>query len=199
MRPPLHHRPVYRIQMDFLDRRSEAHMQHKHFILRWLSLSLLLLSVLACHSNTEPNAAPPASKTLIQRVQALIALIRPAIPNTAANLERLAKGFEADGRQALAEKHYRLALTIRESAWGDEHPNVVPSLEALAAYYTTQGRYTDAEALWQRALAIKEKTLSPHHPDVATTLAKYAVLLHKMGREREALALEQRAQAIQSK
>ena len=174
-------------------------MQHKRFILRWLLLILLLLGVLACHNSTESNTTPQASKTFMQRVQALIALIRPAVPNTTANLERLAKGFEADGRQALAEKHYRLALTIRESAWGDEHPNVVPSLEALAAYYTTQGRYADAETLWQRALAIKEKTLTPHHPDVAATLTKYAVLLHKMGRESEALSLEQRAQAIQSK
>ena len=174
-------------------------MQHKRIILRWIALSLMLLSVLACHSSTEPNAAPQKPKTLIQRVQALIALVRPAVPNTTASLEALAKGFEADGRQALAEKHYRLALTIRERAWGDDHPNVVPGLEAMAAYYTTQGRYADAEALWQRALAIKEKTLSPHHPDVAATLAKYAVLLHKMGREQEALSLEQRAQTIQSK
>lgn len=174
-------------------------MQNTRVIIRWLSLGLMLLSILACSNSTDPQQTSPPRKTLIQHVQALVALIRPATPNTSAELEAQANLFATDGRHDLAEKHYRLALTIKESAWGAAHLKAVPSLEALAAYYTTQKRYANAEPLWRRALTIKDKTLGPHHPDVATTLSKYAAFLRKTGRDGEAFSLEQRAQAIPGK
>ena len=158
-------------------------------------LSLLALSLAGCGGSTDKDAATEPSQT---SVGGLLSVIKPAPPNAIAKLEALAKQFQTQGQTALAEQHYRQALTIREHAWGPEHPQVVTGLDKLADFYTAQGKYAEAEALCQRALAIREKRLGPEHPDVATSLEKYAVLLRQMHRDAEAQPLAARAQAIRA-
>jgi tetratricopeptide (TPR) repeat protein len=75
----------------------------------------------------------------------------------AASLNNLAQLYQAQGRYADAEPHYKRALAIYEKALGPDHPNLAASLNNLAELYRAQGRYADAEPLYKRALAIKEK------------------------------------------
>ena len=161
-----------------------------------LCLSLMALSLIGCGggSTNEDSTLPPAKGPLGWLVRA----IKPAPPNTIATIEALANKFQTQGRTALAEQHYRQALTLREYAWGPEDLHVVPGLEHLADFSIAQGRYTEAESFLQRALAIREQRLGAEHPDVATSLEKYATLLRQMQRDAEAQALEARAQAIRA-
>jgi tetratricopeptide (TPR) repeat protein len=175
-------------------------MHGKRLLRQWMLLSLILLSLFGCKSSTAPDQPPQKFKfPPLEWAKALAALIKPAIPNTVVTLEEQAQRFQGKGRLDLAEKQYRLALTIRESGWGAQHLNVVHSLDVLATYYMSQGRYAEAEPLLQRSLAIKEKELTQQHPDVADTLEQYAELLRKTGRDTEAMPLAQRAQTIRGK
>ena len=176
-------------------------MHGKRLMARWIVVVLIVGSVLGCQSSS--NTEQPANKSVLRLplkwLRAAVALVKPAIPDTAATLTQQADQFLAQGRLELAEKHYRLALSIREGGWGGDHPKVAPSLDALATYYITQGDYAKAEPLLQRSMAIREKAKELPTPDFAKTLTTYAGLLRKVGRAQEALPLEQRAQALQPK
>jgi tetratricopeptide (TPR) repeat protein len=172
-------------------------MHATRWLQHWVLLSLILLSMLGCQGSIPPDQPPKKYKfPPLVWAKALVDLIKPAVPDTAAGLEKQALYFQTKGQYDLAEKHYRQALTIRETGWGAEHFNVVPSLEALAAYYTARGQYEQIEPLLRRDLAIREKAQGPQHADVAATLDKYVALLRQTGRTAEAISLEQRAQAI---
>ena len=155
----------------------------------------MALSLAGCGASTHQDAATEPAQTFLQR---LWSTITPAPTNTIAQLDALAKHFQTEGQTALAEQHYRQALTIREQAWGPEHPQVAPGLHKFADFYTAQGKYPEAEKLLQRALMFQEKKLGPEHPDVATSLEKYAMLLRQVQRIAEAQPLEARAQAIRA-
>ena len=175
-------------------------MSGKRLLVRWVAVLLLGGSILGCQNPA--NSEQPVKKSAplpLKWLRAAIAFVKPAIPDTAATLTEQATRFATQGRTELAEKHYRLALTIRESAWGGDHPKIAPSLDALATYYITREDYAKAEPLLQRAQAIYEKAEPLQSPDLAATLTKYADLLRKMGRVQEALPLEQRVQAMQHK
>ena len=169
--------------------------QTPFFLGRWALLSLLALSLAGCGGSTNKDAATGPSEPSDRR---FLSAIRPAQPNTIAQLDAVAKRFQTQGQTALAEQHYRQALTIREQAWGSEHPQVATGLSKLADFYAAQGKYAEAEAALQRALAIREKKLGPEPLGVATSLEKYAVLLRQMHRNDEAQALEVRAQTIRA-
>src|SRR5262245_48019734 len=172
-------------------------MHAKRLLKHWLLLSLILLSMLGCKSNTESDEPPQKFKfPPLVWAKALVALIKPTIPDTATTLEKQALKFQSKGRLELAEKHYRQALIIREQGWGADHLYVTPGLDLLVAYYTTQGKYAEAIPFVKRALEIRERWLGPLHPDVATTLDKYAELLRQTEHTAEAVPYEQRAQAI---
>lgn len=167
-------------------------MRRTRIMTRWIACCLMALSVLGCQNRAETgDSTKPRPAFPLGWLQAAISLLRPAPIDTAARLAERAGAFQAQGQYALAEKHYRLALAIRENAWGAEHPNVVTSLEALATHYMSQGNYTDAEPLLTRALAIRTNAPTPQQPARSTTLTQYAELLRQTGRTREALALEQ--------
>jgi len=159
-------------------------------------LGLLTLSLPGCSGSPGEDISTQPSQTSLGW---LISALTPAPPNTIAKLDALAQQFQTQGQFALAEQHYRQALTIREHAWGPEYLQVVPGLDHLADFYLAQGKHTEAEVLLQRALAIREKQLGPEHQDVATSLGKYATLLRQMHRNAEAQPLEARAQAIRTR
>ena len=160
-----------------------------------ICLSLLALSLLGCGRSPNEDIATPPQTFLAW----LMNVIRPAPPGTVAKLDALAQQFQRQGQFALAEQHYRQALSIREHAWGLEHPQVAPGLDQLADLYMAQGKHADVEALLQRALAIREQKLGREHQDVAATLEKYAALLRQMHRDADAQPLETRAQAIRTR
>jgi tetratricopeptide (TPR) repeat protein len=170
-------------------------LQTRFFLRRWVSLSLLALSLAGYGGSTAKDASTEPAETSMGR---LLSAFRPVQPNAIAQLDALAKQFQTQGQTAFAEQHYRQALTIREQAWGPEHPQVTTGLDKLTDFYTAQGKYAEAEVLLQRALTIREKELGPEHPDVATSLEKYAVLLRQMHRDAEAQPLAARAQAIRA-
>jgi tetratricopeptide (TPR) repeat protein len=174
-------------------------MSRKRVLIPWIVCGMIGLSLSGCQNRATLDQPSQKSKSPLQWVSALLALIKPAVPDTAGTLQAQAQHFETMQQYALAERYYHQALTIRESAWGAAHLKVTPGLDALAAFYTAQGRYPEAAALWQRAMAIREQTFGPDHPEVAETLSKYALLLRHMQRSEEAGALEQRLQTMRGK
>ena len=169
-------------------------------MVRYMVLSLIVMSVAACSKSTAESSAPStfSIKTVTKFVFALLAPIRAEQPNTIASLEKYGEHFDQQGKYDLAEKHYQKALTIRQAGWGEAHANVVPGLEKLASFYTSHGKYAEAEPLFHRALALREKLVGVNHPDIALTLEPYAVFLRKMQRDAEAIAVERRVQVLRA-
>ena len=171
-------------------------LQIRLLLRRWALLGFVTALTLAgCGGSTNQDAATAPAQSLLER---LLSTIRAAPPDTLAQLDALARHFQTEGQTALAEQHYRQALTLREQAWGPGHQQVATGLDKLADFYMAQGTYPEAETLLQRALAIREKQLGPEHSDVATSLEKYAMLLRQGQRHAEAQPLEARAQAIRA-
>lgn len=169
-------------------------------IVRYIVLSLIIISVAGCSKSETESSAPStlSVKTVMKFILTLLAPIRPEQPNTIASLEKYGEHFDKQGKYDLAEKHYRQALTIRRTGWGEAHANVVPGLETLASFYTSHGKYTEAEPLFHQALALREKLIGVDHPDIALTLEPYAVFLRKMQRDAEAIAVERRVQVLRA-
>ena len=103
--------------------------------------------------------------------------------------------YQAQGKYAEAEAHYKRALAIREAKLGKDHPDVARTLNNLADVYEAQGKYAEAEAHYKRALAIREAKLGKDHPDVAQTLNNLAVVYRAQGKIAEALAYARKASA----
>src|SRR5262245_41507964 len=102
--------------------------------------------------------------------------------NYAIALGALAIVYEAQGKYADAEAHFKRALAIREAKLGKDHLDVAEILNNLAGVYKRQGRYAEAEAHYKRALAIKEAKLPKDHLDVATTLNNLAGVYEEQGK-----------------
>jgi tetratricopeptide (TPR) repeat protein len=68
----------------------------------------------------------------------------PEVANTAMQLASL---DEQLGDLNAAEKTLKLALEIRERAYGNDHPDVADTAYALARVYERQGRRSESEAL----------------------------------------------------
>lgn len=167
----------------------------------WYRLFLmvaLLVNFSGCRGTTEEGGQETSpSFSPVRAILSVLSLIRPEQPDTVKTMEEHADLFAAQKRDDLAEKHYRLALTIRESAWGKEHANVLPGLDKLIHFYTLRERYAAAAALAQDALVLHEKLVGEKHPDLIPRLQAYASILHHMQRTTDAKALEGRAQTIQ--
>ena len=81
----------------------------------------------------------------------------PEHPDTATDLNDLAKLYRAQGKYDEAEPLVRRSLTIREKALGPEHPDVATSLENYAALLREMDRNAEADKLDERARAIRAK------------------------------------------
>ncbi len=73
------------------------------------------------------------------------------------SLNNLAALYQAWGRYAEAEPHYRRALAIVEKALGPEHPAVATSLENYAGLLRKTGRTEEAAGMEDRAQAIRAR------------------------------------------
>ena len=113
-----------------------------------------------------------------------------------ADLARLARLYQLQGKYEEAEPLYERALALCEQVLGPEHPDTATSLNNLAGLYKLQGKYEEAEPLYERALALCEQVLGPEHPDTATNLNNLAGLYKLQGKYEEVEPLCERALAI---
>ena len=180
-------------------------------ITAWLLLGALCLASCTVAQDTAWEKYMDAAKAAFDRgeypeaeKQLLIALneaekFKEQDPRLAISLNALGMVYDAQGKYAKAEPHYRRALAIREKALGPDHPDVATSLNNLAALSYAQGKYAEAEPHFRRALAIQEKALGPDHPDVASSLNNLAELYRAQGKYAEAKRLHGRSLAIREK
>jgi len=117
-------------------------------------------------------------------------------PDTATNLNDLARLLRAQGDLAGARPYFERALAIWEKALGPDHPHTGVGLGNLASVLAAQGDLEGARGYLQRALVILEKALGPEHPDTATALNHFGNLLDMQGDLREARVHFARALAI---
>ena len=86
-----------------------------------------------------------------------------------------------------AERHFRRALAISQSATGGQHPQVATQMRRLAAELARQGRLPEAETLARDALDLATRTLGPRHQAVtASHLPLVARVLDQQRRYAEA-------------
>lgn len=172
----------------------------------WVVGSLVVVILWGCagkapdtSTTEEPEVnKPELSLSPLSWLLSLAAPIRPEQPNTVAMIERQAKRFQDQGKYALAEKQYLLAVHMREQAWPSGDLHIAPGLDKVAAFYMARERYDDAEPLLRRALEMREKAVETTPRAIAANLEKLAKLLRKTQREEEAARLETRAQALRS-
>ncbi|HET9572980.1 MAG TPA: alpha/beta hydrolase [Methyloceanibacter sp.] len=109
----------------------------------------------------------------------------------------LAQLYASQARPADAEKLFKQAVAIRETALGTDNLLVADALVQLAAFYQAQGRYQEAEALLKRAVSIREKAFGPDSPEIVGSLEALAGLYEAAGRKPEADELWVTIHAIQ--
>lgn len=92
-----------------------------------------------------------------------------------------------------AERFYRGAIGIIESAGEDGHYELANTLVKLAALCSAQDRIAEAERCLLRALAIKEKLFGIENLEVAQLQGELAQLYGRQSRHDEAASFSQRA------
>jgi tetratricopeptide (TPR) repeat protein len=107
--------------------------------------------------------------------------------------------FHGRAAYARAEPLFRMALAIREKAFGPTHPETAASLDNLASLLYAQGDFAGARPLLERALTIFEKAFGPEYPPTGRHQASCARLLLMTDRPEQALALGEAALATHEK
>eukprot|EP00727_Mastigamoeba_balamuthi_P000082 m51a1_g10070 hypothetical protein (1394) ;mRNA; f:13934-19564 len=120
-------------------------------------------------------------------------------PDTGQSHNGLGCLYQDQNRDKLSEKHFRIALQIRERCYGPNHPEVAMTLTNLATLLLTQARYDESEALCKRALEIYQDVYGDNHPDVAHALSYLASVYVEKGKYATAEPLYVRAIAIKKK
>jgi Tfp pilus assembly protein PilF len=82
----------------------------------------------------------------------------PDHPDIAQAQNNLATLYARQGRNADAERLYKLSVATFEKTLGPDHPDLADILNNLAAFYKDQGRTADAQQLFKRSAAIRGKT-----------------------------------------
>jgi tetratricopeptide (TPR) repeat protein len=146
------------------------------------------------------RAAYSAARPLLERALAIREKVLGAEhPDTATNLNNLARLVRDHGDPAAARRLCERALAIREKVLGPEHPDTAANLNELAGLLSVQRDLPAARRLCERALAIREKVRGPEHPDTATSLNSLAGLLRDQGDLAAPRPLFERALAIREK
>jgi tetratricopeptide (TPR) repeat protein len=81
-------------------------------------------------------------------------------PDFAAPLLLLAQLYAAQARPADAERLFKNAIAIRETALSADNLLVADAVVQLGYFYQAQSRYPEAEGAFKRALAIREKAFT---------------------------------------
>lgn len=117
-------------------------------------------------------------------------------PDTAENLDTLARLYCEQGQFEKAISLLQQALRIAEQTLEADDPNLAVMLNNLAWCYSSSGQYEEALPLQQRALSLREHVLGPSHLDTANIIYKLAELYCNLERFGEAEPLLQRLMAI---
>jgi CHAT domain-containing protein/Tfp pilus assembly protein PilF len=111
----------------------------------------------------------------------------------------LARAYEAMGKYAEAEQHYKQALAIEEKLFGPGNRKLVWIINNLAIVNMRQGKDAEAEELYKRALAIQTKELGEVQAEVGFTLDNLGLIYAHQGKYAEAEAAHKRGIAIMEK
>jgi tetratricopeptide (TPR) repeat protein len=123
--------------------------------------------------------------------------LRPSDTTTMSNLG--ASLMEA-GEFGSADRLFRQALALDETAPGAGNPILAIDLNNLAALLLTEGNYAEAEPLFRRSLAIREKAPgADSNPALATALNNLATIVLNKGDAAEAERLFRRSLATNEK
>ncbi len=115
---------------------------------------------------------------------------RAKMESNAGNLEL------ATGRYEEAARRFRVAVEVREKAFGPAHPEVAAALSNLANALYKDRKLDDAITVHVRALALREQALGPQHPEVGESLSNLGSALRMQGKLAEAQAVLERAVAL---
>lgn len=118
-------------------------------------------------------------------------------PDFAAPLLLLAQLYAAQARPADAERLFKNAIAIRETALSADNLLVADAVVQLGYFYQAQSRYPEAEGAFKRALAIREKAFGPDRPEIVDSLEALAGLYEATGRKAEGDQLWARVHTIQ--
>ena len=95
-------------------------------------------------------------------------------PRQADAINNLADLSHSEGSLGEAERLYKSALELRQSALGEDHPSVAGSVNNLAVLLMDQRRAAEALPLLRRAAKLAKAQLGKEHPHYATTLNNLA-------------------------
>ena len=112
------------------------------------------------------------------------------------SLNGLGELYRREGRREEAERMFRRALDVKETALGPHHPDVATTLVNLALLYVAGRRSEEAAPLVERALTIQEKRLGTDHPSHRRMLILLADIYRELGRADEAFIAEVRARML---
>jgi len=135
---------------------------------------------------------PPASGEPAPRPRA--PSVRPAdsepdLPATAAECEKRAVIYRAQGRLREAEPFMARALQLQEKLHGPEHLESARAANALGELYRQMQELEQASPLLERALDIRVSVWGDEHPEVAQSCTNLGSLRLGEGRMAEAEAL----------
>ncbi|MBC8074002.1 MAG: tetratricopeptide repeat protein, partial [Deltaproteobacteria bacterium] len=99
------------------------------------------------------------------------------------------------GRPVEAIEQARLAVSLDEQVYGNDHPALAITLNGLGQALERHGEYHEAAAVMRRALELRERAFGPDHPAVATSLGGLASVTEAFDAE-QARALCSRALEI---
>jgi len=135
-------------------------------------------------------------KNIVERSKAILG---PANPDYAVNLDNLANLYLAINEYRKAESLTLEALEIKKAAFGELNPDIAYSLRNLGDVYTGLKDYSQAEIYRKKELEMNLKILGPEHNDYASSLAGLASIYLIEGKYVEAEQLYNQAIAIISK
>lgn len=117
------------------------------------------------------------------------------LPQTPGVLNRIASLYQAQKEYGSAEKLYKQALEIAETA--RKAPSEVATLlNNLASLYHEQQKYAEAEPLYAKSLEIVEKAFGPKHPKATRRLRRLADLYQVTGKTEMAEPILERLKGV---
>ena len=96
-------------------------------------------------------------------------------------VDGLAGALQSQFRYDESERYYRVSLTLRRQAFGDDSLDVARTANNLATLLNRTNREEDAIGMYRLALEIFVNKLGPDHPDTATLQQNLGVSLQKAG------------------
>jgi serine/threonine protein kinase/class 3 adenylate cyclase/tetratricopeptide (TPR) repeat protein len=107
--------------------------------------------------------------------------------------------YRSIGQPDLAERIYRLALTLRGAPASSKRGLTAKLLDDLAMALKDQARLPEAESLEREALRLRSEAFGPESVEAARSLNNLGTVLRMEARLPEAVALHRQALAIQKK